>query len=80
MEGSEAKSTNEPFSMTSNWNRYFPFAIDIDGVLIRSTEKLPYVTETLQRLQIISIPFIFLTNSGGVHESKLVEKCWSFEV
>ncbi len=49
------------------------FAFDIDGVLLRSNTILPGASETLQHLANIGVPFIFLTNSGGAHESKRIE-------
>lgn len=45
------------------------FAFDIDGVLIRSKVPLPGATEALSMLQQYKIPFIFLTNGGGLTEA-----------
>lgn len=46
----------------------FGFAFDIDGVLLRSSKALRGASETLRRLQRQKIPFILLTNGGGVSE------------
>ncbi|KAK7988673.1 hypothetical protein PG989_008988 [Apiospora arundinis] len=44
------------------------FAFDIDGVLIKGKEPLPGASETLRELQKLNIPYIFLTNGGGLTE------------
>lgn len=44
------------------------FAIDIDGVLVRSKSTIPGAKEALSKLQSNKIPFIFLTNGGGKTE------------
>ena len=41
----------------------------IDGVLMRSCKPIPGARQTLAHLQQHKIPFILLTNGGGVHES-----------
>ena len=50
------------------------FAFDIDGILLRSDTPLPGASETLQHLTNIGVPFIFLANSAGAHDSKRIEK------
>ena len=45
------------------------FAFDVDGVLVRGKEPVPGARETLKLLRDNSIPFIFLTNSGGKTEA-----------
>lgn len=50
------------------------FAFDIDGVLVRGKEPLPGARETLSFLQSHNIPFIFLTNGGGLTEAAHVER------
>ncbi|KAF1964686.1 cat eye syndrome critical region protein 5 precursor [Bimuria novae-zelandiae CBS 107.79] len=50
----------------------FAFAFDIDGVLVRSSDPLPRAHQALSYLQSNQIPFIFLTNGGGKHESERV--------
>lgn len=47
----------------------FAFAFDIDGVVLRSAAPIPGASQTLRYLQSNAIPFIFLTNGGGKHES-----------
>ncbi|KAI9760324.1 MAG: hypothetical protein M4579_001728 [Chaenotheca gracillima] len=50
----------------------FAFAFDIDGVLLRSSKPIPGAQKALSHLQKYKIPFIFLTNGGGKHESDRV--------
>lgn len=50
------------------------FAFDIDGVLVNGKNPIPGARETLIHLQENDIPFIFLTNSGGVTEKVNLEK------
>ncbi|KAF2867140.1 cat eye syndrome critical region protein 5 precursor [Massariosphaeria phaeospora] len=52
----------------------FAFAFDIDGVLVRSSDPLPRAHKALSYLQSQRIPFVFLTNGGGKHESERVEE------
>ena len=49
-------------------NSKIAFAFDIDGVLIRGGEPLPGAKAALEFLQRQKIPFIFLTNGGGMTE------------
>ncbi|KAK7923012.1 hypothetical protein PG985_007083 [Apiospora marii] len=44
------------------------FAFDIDGVLVKGKDPLPEAAETLRLLQRLKIPYIFLTNGGGLTE------------
>lgn len=46
------------------------FAFDIDGVLTRDNDPLPGARETLLMLQTLKVPFIFLTNTGGLTEAE----------
>lgn len=46
------------------------FAFDIDGVLIRNNISLPGARETLSMLQRYKVPFIFLTNGGGLTRNR----------
>ncbi len=59
------------------------FAFDIDGVLVNGTVPVPGARRTLKKLQLARIPFIFLTNSGGVTEAanlgKLSERLGSIK-
>ncbi|EGY16820.1 hypothetical protein VD0002_g2794 [Verticillium dahliae] len=50
------------------------FVFDIDGVLSKGSQPLPGAKEALQVLQARNIPFIFLTNGGGLTEEAHVEK------
>ncbi|KAJ3217663.1 hypothetical protein HDU67_007486 [Dinochytrium kinnereticum] len=46
---------------------------DIDGVLIRGKTVLPEAVRTIRKLVDMKVPFIFLTNGGGVTEEKRAE-------
>ncbi|OMO67583.1 HAD-superfamily hydrolase, subfamily IIA, CECR5 [Corchorus capsularis] len=52
----------------------FGIAFDIDGVVLRGSTPIGGATKALRRLYddygVLKIPFIFLTNGGGVRESK----------
>ncbi|PGG95323.1 TIGR01456 family HAD hydrolase [Polytolypa hystricis UAMH7299] len=50
----------------------FAFAFDIDGVLLRSSKPLPGAAKSLSLLQQQNIPFILLTNGGGMHETERI--------
>ena len=45
------------------------FAFDLDGVFIQGKHTLPFTKPTLQKLKNLQIPFIILTNGGGIKES-----------
>lgn len=47
--------------------------LSIDGVLLRSSAPIPGAAQSLQYLQSQGVPFIFLTNSGGKHESTRIK-------
>lgn len=49
------------------------FVFDIDGVLLRGSKPIPKARDTLLMLNKSKIPFILLTNGGGVSEKKRVE-------
>ena len=49
--------------------RVAAFAFDIDGCLLLRDRPLPGVTDTLRRLDARGIPYVFLTNGGGVTEA-----------
>ncbi|RPB19452.1 HAD-superfamily hydrolase [Terfezia boudieri ATCC MYA-4762] len=57
-------------SPPSSWSGTSPFAFafDIDGVLCHSKTPYPSAKPTLHQLQCSSVPFLFLTNSGGETE------------
>lgn len=46
--------------------------LSIDGVLLRSKQPIPGATEAIRLLQRKHIPFILLTNGGGLHEAERV--------
>ncbi|KAI0386592.1 HAD-superfamily hydrolase [Hypomontagnella monticulosa] len=50
------------------------FVFDIDGVLVKGRKPVPGARETIQLLQRLGIPFIFLTNGGGHTEAAHVAK------
>lgn len=50
--------------------RPFSFAFDIDGVLLKSSKPIPGAIEALRLLREHSVPFILLTNGGGLSESQ----------
>lgn len=52
----------------------FAFAFDIDGVLLRGKVPLLGAKRALETLQANSIPFIFLTNGGGLTEAAHAER------
>lgn len=43
-------------------------AFDIDGVLLRGSVPIPGADQAVRQLQDANIPFVFVTNGGGVHE------------
>ncbi|ROT42187.1 HAD-superfamily hydrolase [Sodiomyces alkalinus F11] len=46
------------------------FAFDIDGVLVKGKTALPGAKKTIELLQHLNVPFIFLTNGGGHNEAE----------
>lgn len=59
-------------------NRYLTqspiaFVFDIDGVLVRGQKAIPQAHDALTMLDKANVPFILLTNGGGVSESARVE-------
>ncbi|XXH03584.1 hypothetical protein Hte_009989 [Hypoxylon texense] len=60
--------------MGSNKAPTVAFAFDIDGVLVKGTKPIPGARETIQLLQGLRVPFIFLTNGGGHTEEAHVAK------
>ncbi|XP_039031175.1 uncharacterized protein YKR070W-like [Hibiscus syriacus] len=52
----------------------FGIAFDLDGVVLRGTTPIGGAPRALRRLYdgsgALKVPFVFLTNGGGVHESK----------
>lgn len=43
---------------------------DVDGVLLRGNTRLPFTPRILARLKESKVPYMFLTNGGGVLESE----------
>ena len=64
----------EKFNIQKRRGGNIAFAFDIDGVLVHGANPIPGARDTLVRLQQEGIPFIFLTNSGGVTEKVNIEK------
>lgn len=50
------------------------FAFDIDGVLVKGKVPIPGAREAILLLQSLDIPFIFLTNGGGLTEEAHVQR------
>lgn len=49
------------------------FVFDIDGVLLRGKKPIPNASQALKLLNKHQIPYILLTNGGGVSESRRIE-------
>lgn len=49
------------------------FVFDIDGVLVRGSKPIPLAHKALSLLNEANVPFILLTNGGGVTEKARVE-------
>ncbi|CCG83025.1 Putative uncharacterized protein [Taphrina deformans PYCC 5710] len=57
---------------TSPVKNSISFAFDIDGVLLKSSKPIPGATDALKLLRKHNIPFILLTNGGGLSEKARV--------
>ncbi|KAL1854325.1 hypothetical protein Daus18300_011511 [Diaporthe australafricana] len=57
-----------------NVTHNFAFAFDIDGVLVRGKAPLHGAKQALETLQANAIPFILLTNGGGLTEADHAER------
>ncbi|KAG5421930.1 hypothetical protein I9W82_001023 [Candida metapsilosis] len=57
-------------SILLNPNRNIAFVFDIDGVLIRGKKPIPQAKPALELLNREKIPYILMTNGGGVSESQ----------
>lgn len=66
------RSTCRYKSTTTKSRRPISFAFDIDGVLLKSSEPIPGAREALELLKQHDIPFILLTNGGGLSEASRV--------
>lgn len=49
-------------------------AIDIDGVIYRSKKLIPGSDEAIKTMLELRIPFVFMTNGGGVSEAEKAEE------
>jgi len=58
---------------TSGVSSPLAFVFDIDGVLVRGSKAIPQAHEALTLLDQAKVPFILLTNGGGVSEKARVE-------
>ncbi|RDW71261.1 hypothetical protein BP6252_07824 [Coleophoma cylindrospora] len=59
-----------PTKVRANPTQLSSFAVsfDIDGVLLQGKHCLPNASESITLLQRLAVPFIFLTNGGGMSE------------
>ncbi|KAJ3371043.1 hypothetical protein HDU91_005633 [Kappamyces sp. JEL0680] len=65
------KAANRLFSQPGRTPpRNIAFAFDIDGVLLQGRRVLPHAKRALRLLERERIPFIVLTNGGGILESE----------
>jgi ribonucleotide monophosphatase NagD (HAD superfamily) len=53
-----------------NYGKKIGLVIDIDGVILKKHDLIPTAKEAIEKLQKNKIPFLFLTNGGGVLEEK----------
>lgn len=58
-----------PFSQVPD----IAFVLDIDGVLLRGSNALPTAKPALELLNKCNVPYILMTNGGGVKESDRVK-------
>jgi HAD superfamily hydrolase (TIGR01456 family) len=63
------KSARSPIKNMQSIRKRLAFAFDFDGVFIQGKNTLPFAKQTLQKLKNLQIPFIILTNGGGMKES-----------
>lgn len=49
------------------------FVFDIDGVLLKGKKRIVEATEVIKHLQEKKVPFILLTNGGGMTEKKRID-------
>lgn len=72
--GAQLSGLRETYLKMASRGNKVAFAFDIDGVLVNGKNSIPGARETLLRLQENCVPFIFLTNSGGVTEKENLDK------
>lgn len=68
LDGLSLSSEKRVIPKLQNATHDFAFAFDIDGVLMRGKVPLDGAKLTLETLQANAIPFILLTNGGGLTE------------
>lgn len=61
-------ATTNTSSTSEKTQSAFTFVFDIDGVLLENKKALPGAKEAIKMLLGRKIPFVFLTNSGGMPE------------
>jgi len=52
-------------------------ALDIDGVILRGERALPGAAEALRLLRSHDVPFVFITNGGGISEMRKAQELQS---
>ncbi|CAI5757917.1 unnamed protein product [Candida verbasci] len=62
------RSLTRSIHIAASLRSNFAFVFDIDGVLIRGEKPIPQAKTALQLLNKHKIPYILMTNGGGVHE------------
>ncbi|PVH84824.1 HAD-superfamily hydrolase [Cadophora sp. DSE1049] len=67
-QGPSRPASGKSSSTSGNSSSTIAFVFDIDGVLIENKKALPGATETIKMLLKRRIPFVFLTNAGGLPE------------
>lgn len=55
-------------SGTPNWRKPWGVVLDIDGVVIQGNKLVPGAKEAARMLRDEGVPFVFMTNGGGVTE------------
>ncbi|KAG0047853.1 hypothetical protein BGZ83_007187 [Gryganskiella cystojenkinii] len=66
--------TSSPSTSTTAAQARFNVAFDIDGVLIKGKQVLPQTRRALDLLQENNVPYILLTNGGGMRESEKADQ------
>ncbi|ODV78551.1 HAD-superfamily hydrolase [Suhomyces tanzawaensis NRRL Y-17324] len=61
---------NRAYSSASN---EIAFVFDIDGVLLRGSKAIPQASRALELLDDYQVPYILMTNGGGISESARIE-------
>jgi len=58
------------YSLKSSTRKTFAVAFDVDGVLYRGSEPIKKAKQAIELLQEFRVPFIYLTNGGGLTEEE----------